>query len=393
MDQKKIARIEVVDALRGIALFAIVILHCFEHYNLYCIPEGTPQWLKALDKGVWDTTWFLMAGKAFSTFSLLFGLSFYIQYCNAARKGIPFKGRFVWRMFLLFLFSQFHSLFYNGDILLLYAVMGVFLVAVSGFSTRTVLVIASVMIIQPVEWIRVICTLCDIPFLEYGNNWLKYAVLAKPVMESGSFLEVVQSNITYGQLYGNLWQIENGRIFQIGGLFLFGMVAGRLSLFQNTRESMMVWKKISLWSAVLFIPVNLLRMVYPGIAKGDKALLMPLDIAVPSICNFLLMCFLVSCFVLLWYDKGNGCKFQRLFIPFGKMSLTNYIAQSVIGVSVFYGFGLNLYKSTGATACLLIAVVIFAVLLAFSRFWLSCHRQGPLEWIWKRLTWINSGKQ
>lgn len=113
MDQKKIARIEVVDALRGIALFAIVILHCFEHYNLYCIPEGTPQWLKALDKGVWDTTWFLMAGKAFSTFSLLFGLSFYIQYCNAARKGIPFKGRFVWRMFLLFLFSQFHSLFYS----------------------------------------------------------------------------------------------------------------------------------------------------------------------------------------------------------------------------------------------------------------------------------------
>ena len=191
-------------------------------------------------------------------------------------------------------------------------------------------------------------------------------------MESGSFLEVVQSNITYGQLYGNLWQIENGRIFQIGGLFLFGMVAGRLSLFQNTRESMMVWKKISLWSAVLFIPVNLLRMVYPGIAKGDKALLMPLDIAVPSICNFLLMCFLVSCFVLLWYDKGNGYKFQRLFIPFGKMSLTNYIAQSVIGVSVFYGFGLNLYKSTGATACLLIAVVIFAILLAFSRF-SGCH--------------------
>lgn len=75
------------------------------------------------------------------------------------------------------------------------------------------------------------------------------------------------------------------------------------------------------------------------------------------------------------------------------MSLTNYIAQSVIGVSVFYGFGLNLYKSTGATACLLIAVVIFAILLAFSRFWLSCHRQGPLEWIWKKLTWINSGKQ
>ena len=76
-------RIEVVDALRGVALFAIVILHCFEHYNLYYMPDCQPHWLTALDKGVWDTVWFLFGGKAFSTFSLLFGLSFFIQFDNA----------------------------------------------------------------------------------------------------------------------------------------------------------------------------------------------------------------------------------------------------------------------------------------------------------------------
>lgn len=101
---------------------------------------------------------------------------------------------------------------------------------------------------------------------------------------------------------------------------------------------------------------------------------------------------LVGCFVLLWYDKGNGYKFQRLFIPFGKMSLTNYIAQSIIGVSLFYGFGFNLYKTTGATACLIIAVLIFIALLIFSTLWLKNHKQGPLVWIWKKLTWINSPK-
>ena len=290
------------------------------------------------------------------------------------------------------MFSQLHSLFYNGDILLLYAVMGVFLVSVSHLSTKAILIIASLMILQPIEWIRVICSLCDIPFLEYGDNWMKYGALAKPVMQSGSFLEVVQSNITYGQLYGNLWQIENGRIFQIGGLFLFGMIAGRLSLFKNSPESIYLWKKISLWSAILFVPMNIARMVYPEIAKGNKEILMPLDIAIPSICNFLFMSLLVGCFVLIWYDRGNGYKFQRLFIPFGKMSLTNYIAQSIIGVSLFYGFGLSLYKSTGATACLIIAITIFAVLLAFSSLWLKTHRQGPLEWIWKKLTWINSNQ-
>lgn len=381
-------RIEVVDALRGIALCAIVILHCFEHYNLYYIPENLPHWLSALDKGVWNTTWFLFAGKAFSTFSLLFGLSFFIQLDNAQKRGVPFKWRFVWRMIVLMLFAQLHSLFYNGDILLLYSIMGIFLVSVSGLSTKSVLILASVMIIQPVEWIRLICLSFDIPFPEYGYNWMKYGSLAKPVMESGNFFEVLKSNITDGQMYGNLWQIENGRICQIGGLFLFGMAAGRLSLLKKSDFSVMIWRKVSLYSAILFVLFNILKMTYPDMVADNKELMMPLDIAVPSICNFLFMAFLVGCFVLLWWAEGNGYKFQRIFIPYGKMSLTNYIVQSVIGVSLFYGFGLGLYKYTGATYCFIIALLIFIFQLLYSKWWLSSHRQGPLEWIWKKLTWI-----
>ena len=149
----------------------------------------------------------MLAGKAFSTFSLLFGFSFFIQLDNAARRGIfsllfgfsffiqldnaarrgmPFRERFVWRMFLLLLFSQLHSLFYNGDILLLYSVMGLLLVALCRLSTRVVLMVAVIMILQPLEWIRLLCALLDIPFLNYGNHWLTYAKLAKPVMESGN---------------------------------------------------------------------------------------------------------------------------------------------------------------------------------------------------------------
>lgn len=390
MNQTQTNRIEVVDALRGLALCAIVIVHCFEHYNLYYIPENAPQWLTALDKEVWNTTWFLLAGKAFSTFSLLFGFSFFIQLDNAARRGMPFRGRFVWRMFLLLLFSQLHSLFYNGDILLLYSVMGLLLVALCRLSTRVVLTVAVIMIFQPLEWIRLLCALLDIPFLDYGNHWLTYAKLAKPVMESGNVWEVIASNITYGQLYGNLWQIENGRIFQIGGLFLFGMVAGREQLFRNTPASIRRWKWLVLWAAVLFVPFHIARSAYPAWVEGCPRLAMPLDIAFPSISNFLLMVVLVGLFTLIWYDRGEGFKFQRLFIPYGRMSLTNYILQSIIGVSLFYGFGLGLYRYTGATVCLLIALGIFTFQLLFSRWWLGRHRQGPLEWVWKKLTWLET---
>ena len=104
-------RLGVVDALRGFALLAIVLLHNLEHYNLFFIPENMPAWLQTIDKYAWDTMFFLFAGKAYATFSLLFGFSFYIQFHNAEKRGIDFRGRFAWRLCLLFLFAQLHALF------------------------------------------------------------------------------------------------------------------------------------------------------------------------------------------------------------------------------------------------------------------------------------------
>ena len=73
-------RIEVVDALRGFAVMAIILLHNIEHFNLYNFPEATTDFMKALDKGVWDTLFFLFSGKAYAIFALLFGFSFFIQF-------------------------------------------------------------------------------------------------------------------------------------------------------------------------------------------------------------------------------------------------------------------------------------------------------------------------
>ena len=104
---KTTERLGVVDALRGFALLAIVLLHNLEHYNLFLPLDYTlPAWLQTIDKYAWDTMFFLFAGKAYATFSLLFGFSFYIQFHNAEKRGTDFRGRFAWRMCLLFLFAQ-----------------------------------------------------------------------------------------------------------------------------------------------------------------------------------------------------------------------------------------------------------------------------------------------
>ncbi len=381
-------RLAVVDSLRGFALLAIVLLHNLEHYNIMYFPEHQPAWLNILDKGVWETLFFLFAGKAYATFSLLFGFSFYIQLRNAQRRGENFRGRFAWRLFLLFLFSQFHALFYNGDILLLYSVVGLVLIAVCNLKDRTVLIIATICLLQPMEQIRIVYAFINPEFTSYGNYFMQYYNLATPAMAGNSFIELLKSNIWYGQLYSNLWQVENGRLFQTAALFMFGMLLGRKEYFVKSETSLNVWKKVLKWSAIVFIPFYLLKVYVPGWAD-TASLKAPLKITLSSLANFAFMAVLVSGFILLWFKSG-GYKFQKMIAPYGRMSLTNYINQSIIGVCIYYGFGLALYKVAGATVSLFIGIAIFTVQLIFSHWWLSKHKQGPFEYLWKKGTWIGS---
>ena len=380
-------RLGVVDALRGFALLAIVLLHNLEHYNIFVPIEGRPEWLVCVDKHMWDAVFFLFAGKAYATFSLLFGFSFYIQYRNAEKRGIDFRGRFAWRMVLLFLFSQLHALFYDGDILLLYAVVGFVLIPVCKLKDKTVFWIATVLLLQPFEWGRMLYAALNPDYVISGGLFMPYARLATEAATSGSFLELLRSNIWNGQLYSNLWQVENGRLFQTAALFMFGMLAGRRQYFIKSEASLLFWKRALLFAALAFIPLYMLKTWVPP-HLSNPSLRIPYEIAVPSLANFAFMIILIALFTLLWFKREGGYKWQSFIIPYGRMSLTNYITQSILGVCIYYGFGLGLYDSTGASATLCIALAIFTVQWFFSRYWLARHKQGPLEYLWKRGTWL-----
>lgn len=386
---QKSERLNVVDALRGFALLAIVLLHNLEHYNIYFIPEFQPAWLQALDKWMWDSFFFLFSGKAYAIFSLLFGFSFYIQFHHAEQKGIDFWGRFAWRLVLLFLFAQLHALFYNGDILVLYAVAGFVLIPVCKLKDKIVFWIAVFLLLQPFEWGRMLYALSDPDYVAVGNRFMIYSERVGGVTMHGSFWEVLRSNIWDGQLYSNFWQVENGRLFQTSALFMFGMLLGRNGSFIRNDRTIGFWKRILGIGILAFIPFYLLRFFVPEHISNPSVLL-PYKIITQSLGNFAFMLILVSIFVLIWFKKENGGNWQKFIIPYGRMSLTNYISQSIIGVCIYYGFGLGLYRVTGATETLFIGLAIFTVQWIFSRYWLSCHKQGPLEYLWKQGTWIGS---
>lgn len=385
-------RLQVVDALRGFALLAIVLLHNLEHYNLFCIPEWEPQWLLTADKYVWDIVFFFFAGNAYATFSLLFGFSFFIQMRNARRRGEDFRGRFAWRMLLLAGFAQLHALFYNGDILLLYAVCGLILIPASGWKDRTVLIVAMILMAQPYACGKIIYALFNPEYVDTNSLFIKFAVSAEEVGRDGNFFQTVANNIWNGQLYSNFWQVEAGRLFQTPALFLLGMWLGRKSMFEKTVLSVAFWKKLAVIALVAAIPLYFAKELIPP-HLDNITILSYYSIAIGRIYNFALTSVLVGAFVLLWFYRGTGYRLQRALIPYGRMSLTNYIGQSILGVAIYYHWGLGLYEYCGAAISEIIALGIFVIQLMFSRYWLRTHAQGPLEYLWKRGTWLQLSHQ
>ena len=149
-------RIDVADILRGIAIGGIILIHFIEQLNFYNFPEPSSPFWAAVNQGVWDSVFFLLAGKMYAIFAMLFGLSFFIQHDNQAQKGVDFRLRFFWRMILLFLFGLFDLMFYNGDILCVYAACGVLIIPLIRASNKVLVCLAALMLIQPIELVYAI---------------------------------------------------------------------------------------------------------------------------------------------------------------------------------------------------------------------------------------------
>jgi uncharacterized protein len=383
-------RLELVDALRGYAIVSIMLLHNIEHFDLHHLPDGLPAWLVALDKGVWDTAFFLFGGKSYLIFALLFGLTFQIQFARRAAQGDDFRPRFAWRMVLLLGFGFVNSLFYQGDILSLYAVMAFALLPVARLGNRAVLAIACLLLLQPYGWYEVLQALPQ-PDAKVADpaSWALFG-LANAYLGDGTLLQAWYGNLTNGKTAVVLWSWENGRIFQIPALFMLGMLAGRAGVFAVSDANRAWWRRVLVVTALCFAARHGAKLgIYEHVA--GEALRRPLVVIVKSWANFALMGVIVSGIALLFHS-GVLARAWQAFAPLGRMSLTSYLMQSVVGTTLYYGFGFGLYRYTGATVCLLIGIVLALLQGLFSAWWLKRHKQGPLETLWHRATWVGAGR-
>jgi uncharacterized protein len=205
-------------------------------------------------------------------------------------------------------------------------------------------------------------------------------------LANGSFWEAAKSNLTNGRLGVIFWSYENGRFFQTASLFLLGFLLGRSGRFYPTEKNKKFWQKMLVTAIITFIPLFLTQKALPGI-ESSEAVIKRLQTAITSWSNFAFMGVLVSTFVLL-FEHTDARPFLNKFTPLGRMSLSNYVMQSMLGAFIYYGFGLGLYQYTGATFSLLIGVVLGILQTLFSLWWFKSHKRGPLEQIWHNLTWV-----
>lgn len=382
-------RIEVVDALRGFAVMAIVLVHNLEHFIFPVYPANSPGWLNILDQGVFDVVFTLFAGKAYAIFALLFGFTFYIQSSNRRKQGRDFGWRFLWRLVLLIGFAALNAAFFPaGDVLLLFVVVGPVLFFSRNWSDRAILVAAVVFLLQPVEWYHYIASLLDpahrLPDLKVGEMYAEVAEYTK----AGNFGDFILGNITLGQKASLLWAVNAGRFVQTAGLFLLGFYIGRKQLFAATEKNLRFWVKTLIISAVAFAPLYTLKEL---VMDNDAIVQQTVGAAFDMWQKLAFTLVLIASFILLYQRRKFSAAVVGLRF-YGRMSLTNYISQSIIGAVVYFPFGLYLAPRCGYTISLLIGFFVFLLQVRFCKWWLARHRQGPLEYIWHKWTWIGTDK-
>lgn len=379
-------RIEVVDALRGFAVMAIILVHNLEHFIFPVYPTDSPDWLHVLDQGVFHGVFSLFAGKAYAIFALLFGFTFYVQSDNQRLRGKDFGYRFLWRLVLLVVFATLNAAFFPaGDVLLLFAVVGLVLFITRRWSDKAIFVTAILLLLQPIEWYHYIASLINpsyrLPDLRVGEMYAEVAEYTR----AGNFWAFIAGNVTLGQKASLLWAVNVGRFVQTAGLFLVGCYIGRKHLFVSSDKNLRFWVKLLIVSAIAFAPLYTLKELVMG--SNDAIIQKTVGTAFDMWQKLAFTLVLVSSFILLYQSKRFRKVTDNLRF-YGKMSLTNYITQSIIGAFLYFPFGLYLAPYCGYTVSLLIGFFVFLLQVGFCKWWLAGHKQGPLEYIWHKWTWI-----
>jgi uncharacterized protein len=363
------ARTAEVDTIRGLALFGICVVNIpflAQPVAALAAPQG------GIDHVVRMVLQTLFEGKFFILFSFIFGWGFAIQMASAERAGVAVVPRLGRRLLGLLLIGIAHAtLVFFGDILILYALLGVPLLLIRNASPRRLLVIAGCAV-------PVAAALLFALALSFADMAASF-----PVSEGagylGSFPDGVRQRVRdWPDAFAFIAMFNGPLAF---AAFCAGLAAAKIGFFEPGNAAYAALRRRVPLLLAVALPLNLIYAFASSgyLGAGHAAALGFSSLAVGS--PMLGLLYLIGAI-----EFARQGRFQGATVAAGRMSLTVYVLEGVIAGLIFNGYGLGLYGKVGALGCFGIAVAVYLAAHAFAAVWLRSFRQGPLEVVLRRIT-------
>lgn len=405
-------RITVIDALRGFALIGVILMHMLDYFGYAHTNLSDDSPLYGLDTIVHWFSNIMIRGKFISIFSFLFGLSFYIQMERASKKGIDFRGRFLWRMLLLFIIGLIGTSFTYPDILTIYAVFGAILVFLYPLRNWILMLIVFLLLLgvpnlfligfDNIKTEKSVVTV--IPEISAQSINATLPVTTEQMADDNTlrkftFLQSAKENLTVKTIDKLKFQfIYSDTGYLVLALFISGLIVGRLRFFEQVhirkKRNVFLFASFMLVSLVMLLtariiepnqPVNLLKLRAEG---GNVPFIALLTSTLNNISTITISGALAMGFIAL-YQISSLRKYLNLLTPYGRMGLTNYEMQNVIGSILFsaWGFG-SLFGNQGPALLFVLGLIIYSLQVIISGYWMRHFLYGPLEWFWRSGTYL-----
>ena len=367
-------RTAIVDILRGWALLGVVIGNYID-YKFIGLPVG-PDTKDTFSEILFNIHEFIFAAKSWTLLSILFGYGFAILIQNVESKGKNPVSFFAWRMLILFALSFFNSAIWLGDILKDYAFLGLIMLLFYRCSAKTIFRVSVVLIII-------------IPVVQGYVNTLKYVVpnvYTDPkylqLYHSGNWFDVFEFNLL-GTYYGQILNLTYAITVHILMLacMLLGFYAQKTNFFNRLPDLKKFMKKMFLIN--LLFALVLIAIIKTVFGNG---LVFPTYFR-PGFWLTLSTMFSIASGICLLYGSNKLKTLFEYFRLSGKMTLTNYIVQNILTMLLFSGIGLKLYNTLPVWFYFGLAILVFTVQLFVSKWWLSRFNYGPVEWLWRVLSY------
>ena len=386
-------RIEAIDILRGVAILGILIVNM----GLFSLPEGLPAhqlWPNMVDGTVEKLILFFAQEKFKTLFSFLFGLGLAVQMMRAEARGSRFLPLYLRRLSVLFLIGVAHSLLlWDGDILHNYAVDAYILLLFRRRSLKTLLVWAGIFLCIPLLYFGLTtCYAITRQLNPQAMNWIsskddpaedqKTIEETRRIYSRGTYAEMIKFRAR--DLPGDtLPGIDDAYILII---FLLGLYAGRRGIFHDVSAHLPFIRRVQGWGLMIGVAGNAAFAVGGSFDPSPTSITqnlgrMCLLFAAPAMSFFY-----ASTIILLTQDEA----WRRRLAPLaavGRMALSNYLLQSLICTTIFYSYGLALFGKVRPSLGLLLTIIICLVQIPLSVRWLRRFQFGPIEWLWRSLTY------